>query len=145
MKRTRVHTIVRRVDDDLLDPNCFRPDSLVRAPGLCKAWSNGTVNLVNPPGSCIANIRSFVSLVPAMIREHLDEEPELEIAASEECSSADAMRGLTKDPAQFAVRTNDPMHPARPYFGIRRQRPNGIHVQRRSSRTWKVCDACVAS
>lgn len=117
MKRTKVHTIIRRVDDDLLDPNCFRPDSLVGAPGLCKAWSNGTVNLVNPPGSCIANIRSFASLVPAMIREYLDEEPELEIAASEECSFADAMLKLTENPAQFAVRTNDPMHPARPYFG----------------------------
>jgi len=117
MKRTRVHTIVRRVDDDLLDPNCFRPDSLVGVPGLCKAWRNGAVKVVNPPGSCIANIRSFTNLVPAMIREYLNEEPELEIAASEECSSETSMQQLTKNPRQFAVRTNDPMHPARPFFG----------------------------
>ena len=117
IKRTRVHTVVRRVDDDLLDPNCFRPDSLVGVPGLCKAWRNGAVNLVNPPGSCIANIRSFTKLVPAMIREYLNEEPELEIATSEECSSNTAILRLTKNPSQFAVRTNDPMHPARPFFG----------------------------
>jgi len=117
MKRTRVHTVIRRVDDDLLDPNCFRPDSLVGVPGLCKAWRNGAVNLVNPPGSYIANIRSFTKIVPAMIREYLNEEPELEIAASEECSSDTAIQRLAKNPSQFAVRTNDPMRPARPFFG----------------------------
>ena len=117
MKRTRIHTIVHRVDDDLLDPNCFRPDSLVGLPGLCKAWKNGRVNLVNPLGSSAANIRSFVQLVPAMIREFLGEEPALQIAPSRECSAPDAMRELIDDPTRFAVRTNDPMHPARPYFG----------------------------
>ncbi len=117
MKRTRIHTIVHRVDDDLLDPNCFRPDSLVGLPGLCKAWKNGRVNLVNPLGSSVANIRSFVQLVPTMIREFLGEEPALQIAPSRECSAPDAMRELIEDPTRFAVRTNDPMHPARPYFG----------------------------
>lgn len=116
-KRTKIHTIVRRVDDDLLDPNCFRPDSLVGLPGLCKAWKDGRVNLVNPPGSSAASIRSFVQLVPTMIREFLGEEPALQVASSVECSAADGMQELTRDPTRFAVRTNDPMHPARPYFG----------------------------
>ena len=116
-KRTRIHTIIHRVDDDLLDPNCFRPDSLVGLPGLCKVWKRGLVNLVNPLGSSAANIRSFVQLVPTMIREFLGEEPALQIAHSRECSAADAMRELIEDPTRFAVRTNDPMHPARPYFG----------------------------
>ena len=117
MKRTRIHTIMHRVDDDLLDPNCFRPDSLVGLPGLCKAWKNGLVNLVNPLGSSAANIRSFVQLVPTMIREFLGEEPALQIATSQACCAAEAMRELSEDPTRFAVRTNDPMHPARPYFG----------------------------
>jgi uncharacterized circularly permuted ATP-grasp superfamily protein len=116
-KRSRVHTIVRRIDDDLLDPNCFRPDSLVGLPGLCKAWRNGQVNLLNPPGSCMANIRSFSRLVPTMIREFLKEEPALEVAVSAECSNSETMNELEKNPRQFAVRTDDPMHPSRPYFG----------------------------
>lgn len=117
MKRTRIHTIMHRVDDDLLDPNCFRPDSLVGLPGLCKAWKNGLVNLVNPLGSSAANIRSFVQLVPAMIREFLGEEPALQVATLQEFSSPDAIQELIEDPTRFAVRTNDPMLPARPYFG----------------------------
>jgi len=117
IKRTRIHTIVHRIDDDLLDPNCFRPDSLVGLPGLCKAWKTGRVNLVNPLGSSAASIRSFVQLVPTMIREFLGEEPALQTATSQECSAPSALQELIEDPTRFAVRTNDPMHPARPYFG----------------------------
>ena len=117
MKRTRVHTIVHRIDDDLLDPNCFRPDSLVGLPGLCKAWKSGRVDLLNPLGSSAANIRSFVQLVPTMIREFLGEEPVLQIAHSHACSTPEAIRQLIENPMHFAVRTNDPMHPSRPYFG----------------------------
>lgn len=116
-KRSRVHAIIRRIDDDLLDPNCFRPDSLVGLPGLCKAWRNGNVNLVNPPGSCTANIRSFTRLVPTMIREFLNEEPTLPIATCGECSNVETITELEKNFRKFSVRTNDPMHPARPYFG----------------------------
>ncbi len=116
-KRTRIHTIVRRIDDDLLDPNCFRPNSLVGLPGLCKAWKNGHVNLVNPPGSGVASIRSFTQQIPAMIRTFLGEEPSLPIAENQECSAPEAIQILIQDPTRFAVRTNDPMHPSRPYFG----------------------------
>lgn len=117
MKRTRVHTIVHRIDDDLLDPNCFRPDSLVGLPGLCKAWKSGRVNLVNPLGSSAANVHSFGQLVPTMIREFLGEEPVLQIAHSQACSTPGAIGQLIDDPTHFAVRTHDPRHPSRPYFG----------------------------
>jgi uncharacterized circularly permuted ATP-grasp superfamily protein len=116
-KRTRIHTIVRRIDDDLLDPNCFQPNSLVGLPGLCKAWKNGHVNLVNPPGSGVASIRGFTQQIPAIIRTFLGEKPALQIAESQECSAPEVMRRLIQNPTRFAVRTNDPMHPARPYFG----------------------------
>ena len=55
--------------------------------------------------------------MPARIREYLNEEPELEIAVSEECPSETSMQKLRQNPRQFAVRTNAPMHSARPYFG----------------------------
>gem|GEM_PF-2911535 len=118
MKRTRVHTIVHRIDDDLLDPNCFRPDSLVGLPGLCKAWKSGRVDLLNPLGSSAANIRSFDQLVPTMIREFLGEEPVLQIAHSHACSTPEAIRQLIENPTHFAVRTNDPMHPSLPELSM---------------------------
>ena len=116
-KPKRIQTVVRRIDDDLLDPNCFRPDSLVGVPGLCRAWKDGRVNLVNPPGSGVASIRSFTQKIPAMIRTFLGEEPALSVAECRECSGVETMQNLINNPTQFAVRTNDPIHPARPFFG----------------------------
>ena len=47
----RVDVIYRRVDDLFLDPEVFRPDSLLGVPGLMRAWRAGRVALVNAPGA----------------------------------------------------------------------------------------------
>lgn len=114
---SRVSTIVRRIDDDLLDPNAMRPDSLVGLPGLIRAWRNGVVNVVSPPGASLANIRSFGRMIPTMIREFLSEEPVLNAARVIECSDEDAFNVVLDQVGEFAIRTNDPLHPTRPYFG----------------------------
>ncbi len=114
---SRVSTIIRRIDDDLLDPNSLRPDSLVGLPGLIRAWRNGVVNVVSPPGASLANIRSFARLIPTMIRELLGEEPVLRAGQVIELSDPDELQRVLSNIEHFAVRTNDPLHPARPYFG----------------------------
>ncbi len=115
--RVRVSTIVRRIDDDLLDPNCFRPDSLVGVPGLVRAWRNGLVNVLNPPGSCVANCRTFGRLIPRMIREYLGEQPLLDSAPVLECEDPKVLKHVLANLNDYAIRTNDPLHPARPFFG----------------------------
>ena len=116
-EQLRISTVVRRMDDDLLDPNCFRPDSLVGLPGLVRAWTKGLVNVVSPPGACIANDRSFGILIPHMIREFLGQSPLLRSAAVLECGDPAVRKKVLSSIEQFAIRTNDPQHPARAYFG----------------------------
>ncbi len=116
-KLTRISRIVRRIDDDLIDPNCFRPDSLVGVPGLVRAWKNGLVTVVNPPGSGFANARSFGQYIPQMIREWLGEEPLLESARVLECDDPEVLRTIMANVRSYVIRTNDPLHPARPFFG----------------------------
>jgi uncharacterized circularly permuted ATP-grasp superfamily protein len=41
----RVHVIYRRIDDDFIDPLCFRKDSVLGVPGLMDAYRNGRVAL----------------------------------------------------------------------------------------------------
>ena len=50
----RVDVIYRRLDDDFLDPRCFRPDSLLGVPGLMEAYQEGNVALANAMAYCIA-------------------------------------------------------------------------------------------
>ncbi|MBS1858077.1 MAG: circularly permuted type 2 ATP-grasp protein [Acidobacteria bacterium] len=71
----RVDVIYRRVDDDFLDPEAFRPDSLLGVPGLMSAYRAGRVALANAPGNGIADDKVIYAYVPEMIRYYEREEP----------------------------------------------------------------------
>ena len=71
---TRVDTIYRRIDDTFIDPEAFRPDSLLGIPGIMRAWRAGNVALANAPGSGVADDKVVYSYVPDIIRYYLDED-----------------------------------------------------------------------
>jgi len=73
----RVDVIYRRVDDDFLDPQVFREDSLVGVPGLMGAYRAGNVALVNGIGNGVADDKAVYAYVPEFIRYYLGEEPVL--------------------------------------------------------------------
>jgi uncharacterized circularly permuted ATP-grasp superfamily protein len=73
--RERVHVIYRRVDDSFLDPEVFRPDSMIGVPGLMRAWRAGNVGIANAPGSGVADDKVVYAWVPDLIRYYLGEEP----------------------------------------------------------------------
>jgi uncharacterized circularly permuted ATP-grasp superfamily protein len=71
----RVDVIYRRVDDDFLDPQIFRPDSLLGVPGLFSAYRAGRVTLANAIGTGVADDKSMYPHVPEMIEFYLGEKP----------------------------------------------------------------------
>jgi uncharacterized circularly permuted ATP-grasp superfamily protein len=71
----RVDVIYRRVDDDFLDPEAFRADSLLGVPGLMAAYRAGKVALANAPGNGIADDKVIYAYVPDMIRYYEGAEP----------------------------------------------------------------------
>lgn len=71
----RVDVIYRRIDDDFLDPLCFRPDSLLGVPGLMQAYRDGKVALANAPGNGVADDKVVYAYVPDMIRYYTGEDP----------------------------------------------------------------------
>jgi len=71
----RVHVIYRRIDDDFLDPEVFRPDSLLGVSGLVDAYRRGNVSLANTIGTGVADDKLIYKYVPDMIRFYLSEEP----------------------------------------------------------------------
>jgi len=70
----RVDVIYRRVDDDFLDPLCFRPDSTLGVPGLFNAYRAGNVTLANAIGTGIADDKAVYAYVPEIIRYYLNED-----------------------------------------------------------------------
>ena len=71
----RVDVIYRRIDDDFLDPEAFRPDSALGVPGLMRAWRAGKVGIANAPGAGVADDKVVYAFVPEIIRYYLKEEP----------------------------------------------------------------------
>jgi len=71
----RVDVIYRRIDDDFLDPEAFRPDSLLGVAGLMAAYQAGRVALANAPGNGVADDKVIYAYVPDMIRYYEGAEP----------------------------------------------------------------------
>lgn len=70
-----VDVIYRRIDDLSLDPEVFRPDSMLGVPGLMRAWKGGTVAIANAPGAGVADDKVVYAWVPDLIRYYCGEEP----------------------------------------------------------------------
>lgn len=70
----RVDVIYRRLDDDFLDPLCFRPDSMLGVPGLMEAYKAGNVALANAPGTGVADDKVVYAYVPRIVKYYLGED-----------------------------------------------------------------------
>ena len=92
MKTTRglkkVDVIYRRIDDDFIDPEVFRPDSMLGVPGLMCAFAAGNLGLVNAPGTGIADDKAIYSYVPRIIEYYLGEAPILQNVKTYICDEA---------------------------------------------------------
>jgi uncharacterized circularly permuted ATP-grasp superfamily protein len=71
----RVDVIYRRINDDFLDPETFRPDSALGTPGLFRAWRAGNVALANAPGAGVADDKVVYTYVDKLIKYYLDQDP----------------------------------------------------------------------
>ena len=82
----RVDVIYRRIDDDFLDPACFREDSCLGVKGLMEAYRLGNVALANAPGTGIADDKAVYAYVPQIIKYYLNEEAILDNVPTYLCS-----------------------------------------------------------
>ena len=71
----RVDVVYRRIDDDFLDPEAFRPDSALGVKGLMRAWRAGNVGIANAPGAGVADDKVIYTFVPQIIKYYLDQDP----------------------------------------------------------------------
>jgi len=70
----KVDVVYRRIDDDFLDANEFRKDSLLGVPGIMQCYRKGNVTLANAPGTGIADDKAIYAYVPQIIKYYLGEE-----------------------------------------------------------------------
>lgn len=100
----RVDVIYRRVDDLFLDPEVFRPDSLIGVPGLMRAWREGHVTIVNAPGAGVADDKVVYAWVPDIIRYYLAEEPIIANVPTWRCMYDDERRHVLDNLRELVVK-----------------------------------------
>jgi uncharacterized circularly permuted ATP-grasp superfamily protein len=104
----RVDVIYRRIDDDFLDPETFRPDSTLGVPGLIEVYRAGRVALANAPGTGIADDKAVYAYVPQMIKYYLGEDMILANVPTFVCGDAAQCEHVLTNIAKLVVKpTNE--------------------------------------
>jgi uncharacterized circularly permuted ATP-grasp superfamily protein len=103
----RVDVIYRRTDDAYLDPEFFRPDSLLGVPGLMRAYAAGNVALANAPGNGVADDKAIYAYVPDVIRFFLGEEPILEQVPTYVCARREDRDYVVEHLGELVVKAVD--------------------------------------
>ncbi|HTP26379.1 MAG TPA: circularly permuted type 2 ATP-grasp protein [Anaeromyxobacteraceae bacterium] len=103
----RIHVIYRRTDEAFLDPEVFRPDSLLGVRGLMRAYAAGNVALANAPGNGVADDKAVYPFVPELVRFYLGEEPLLEQVPTFLCARPADRRHVVDHLAEMVVKVVD--------------------------------------
>ncbi|MAH58736.1 MAG: hypothetical protein CMN91_09935 [Synechococcus sp. ARS1019] len=103
--RKPVDVIYRRIDDDFLDPDVFRRDSMLGVPGLIDVMRSGRVAIANAPGTGVADDKLIYAYVPAMIRYYLNEEPIIDNVHTYLCSRPDDLQYVLEHLDQLVVKS----------------------------------------
>ncbi len=103
----RVDVIYRRVDDDFLDPDVFRADSLLGVKGLMQVFREGRVALANAPGTGIADDKAIYSYLPDIVNYYLDEEMILPNVPTYVCSREEDLKFVLAHLDKLVVKPTD--------------------------------------
>jgi len=104
----QVDVIYRRIDDDFLDPKCFREDSLLGVPGLMEVYHAGKVTLANAPGNGVADDKAVYAYVPDIIQYYLSEEPILANVPTHICNDPEQRRYVLEHLHELVIKpTNE--------------------------------------
>jgi len=100
----RVDVIYRRVDDLFLDPEVFKPDSVLGVRGLMRSWRAGKVALANAPGAGVADDKVVFAYVPKMIEYYLGEDALLPNVPSYLCTDEGERRYVLDHLGELVVK-----------------------------------------
>ena len=87
-----VHALIKRLDDEWLDPLELRSDSRLGVPGLLQVLRAGNLLLANAPGSAPLESSALLGFLPAISRHLLGEELRMPSLATWWCGEDAALR-----------------------------------------------------
>jgi uncharacterized circularly permuted ATP-grasp superfamily protein/uncharacterized alpha-E superfamily protein len=109
-----VHGLLKRVDDQYLDPLELLPESTLGVPGLLQAIRAGNVLVANMPGAAFLESPALLGFLPALSQELLGEELQLPALPTWWCGERSAMEVALPQLRDCVVK---PTYPGVPLHG----------------------------
>lgn len=103
----QVDVIYRRVDDDFLDPLEFNATSVLGVAGIMSAYRKGNVNIINAPGTGVADDKAIYVYVPNMIKYYLNEEPILKNIETFQLGKPDELKHVIENIKTMVIKKTD--------------------------------------
>jgi uncharacterized circularly permuted ATP-grasp superfamily protein/uncharacterized alpha-E superfamily protein len=115
----RVHTLLRRVDDDYCDPLELRSGSALGVPGLLGAVRAGRVTLANALGTGVLESPAWLGFMPAIAERLLGEPLQLPSVASWWCGERAALQHVARHFERLVIKPTYPNQRFEPQLGAR--------------------------
>ncbi|MFM8610557.1 MAG: circularly permuted type 2 ATP-grasp protein [Burkholderiaceae bacterium] len=103
----RVHGLLKRLDDEFLDPLELRSDSQLGVPGLLQAVRDGQVLLANVPGSALLESPALAGFLPGLCEALLGEPLALPSLDSWWCGERAAMDAALPQLHRMVIKPTD--------------------------------------
>jgi uncharacterized circularly permuted ATP-grasp superfamily protein/uncharacterized alpha-E superfamily protein len=100
-----VHGVLKRLDDEFLDPLELRSDSHLGVPGLLQAIRAGNVLVANAPGSGFLESTGVLGFLPGLCRHLLGEELRLPALPTWWCGERAALRAVLPQIADSVIKS----------------------------------------
>ncbi|HEY1225988.1 MAG TPA: circularly permuted type 2 ATP-grasp protein, partial [Ramlibacter sp.] len=122
-----VHGILKRLDDEFLDPLELRSDSRLGVPGLLQAIRAGNVLVANAPGSAFLESPALLGFLPGLSRHLLGEDLSLPSIPTWWCGERAALEAALPQLDAGVIK---------PTFGSAASAVLGRHLSRRELDEW---------
>jgi uncharacterized circularly permuted ATP-grasp superfamily protein len=99
-----VHSIYRRLNDDFLDPDVFRPESTLGVRGLINAWRKGNVAIANAVGTGVADDKAIYAYMPRIIKYYLGEDAILSNVETHICAEPEGLKYTLENLEKLVVK-----------------------------------------
>jgi uncharacterized circularly permuted ATP-grasp superfamily protein len=103
----RVDVIYRRIGDDFLDPEVFRPDSMLGIPGIMSVYLKGNVALANAPGTGVCDDKAIYAYAERIIKYYLDQDAILQNVPTFLCSEEKQRTHVLENIRKLVVKATD--------------------------------------
>ena len=106
-----VHVLLKRLDDEFLDPLELRADSTLGVPGLLQAIRAGNIILANAPGSAFLESPALLGFLPGISERLLNEEIQLPAMDTWWCGERAALEAAIPHLESSAIKPTYPYTP----------------------------------